>query len=84
MSRSPERLSTVVALRPWPFGPPLRGRAPRNDGAQRAARRLSVYGLPTRQAPAPTEGLAHTHPLCCALSRACLSTTKKCQTQIRT
>jgi len=37
MSRSPKRLATVAVLRPWPFGPPLRGRAPHSDGGQRAA-----------------------------------------------
>lgn len=37
MNHSPERLLPVAALRPWPYGPPLRGRAPHSDGEQRAA-----------------------------------------------
>jgi len=70
MNRSPERLTTVAALRPWPFGPPLRGRAPHSDGGQRAARSsgarprrdAATVGPARPQALAPVGGLACYHP----------------------
>ena len=37
MNRSPDSRIGVAALRPWPFGPPLRGRAPRRDADPPAA-----------------------------------------------
>ena len=55
MTRSPEELlAGVAALRPWPFGPPLRGRAEPSDASHRAAR--------SREATAPAGGLACPHP----------------------
>jgi len=48
MNRNPERLPPDAALRPWPYGPPLRGRAPRSVGGQRVA---------LRQAPSTWQAL---------------------------
>ena len=59
MKTSQQPHTHVVALRPWPFGPPLRGRAPRHD--------VGMPDVPhaTRQRPeavpsasAPVGGLA--------------------------
>jgi len=57
MNRSPEFRTGVAALRPWPFGPPLRGRAPRRDAGPLAALGLGARlrgqasgALPRRQA----------------------------------
>ena len=66
--------SCLAALRPWPFGPPLRGRAPHSEAGLRvacgldpAARRTSTNGpLPSRQATAPAGDLAWTQLLCSA------------------
>ena len=62
-----------AALRPWPFGPPLRGRAPRGVAQAPAARGAA---LPARytpasgprsgdQATAPVGGLAWPQPFLC-------------------
>ena len=64
--------SCLAALRPWPFGPPLRGRAPRSEAGLRVASGLdpSAWRTPangplqSRQATAPAGGLAWTHLLC--------------------
>ena len=69
MKRSPTFRSGVAALRPWPFGPPLRGRAPRSDAGPLASpgrgappRGQPNGALPRRQALAPVGGLACPHP----------------------
>jgi hypothetical protein len=58
-------------LRPWPFGPPLRGRAPRGVPGglppQRQAaptREGRINASPQCQATAPVGGLACMLPLC--------------------
>ena len=56
MNRSHESRTVVSALRPWPFGPPLRGRAPRRDDGPRAAHT-------SLQALAPVGGLACPHTI---------------------
>lgn len=51
--------SGIVLLRPWPFGPPLRGRAPQHDAGTLAGPRADHCDL--RSAPpalAPAGGLA--------------------------
>ena len=58
MNRSPESRTGVAALHPWPFGPPLRGRAPHSDGGQRAARSL---GAPPQRDTATAGSLAYYH-----------------------
>jgi hypothetical protein len=69
MNHSPESRTVVAALRPWPFGPPLRGRAPRSDDGPQAApglgaplRGQSICTVPRRQALAPVGGLACPRP----------------------
>ena len=69
MNRSPEFRTGVAALRPWPFGPPLRGRAPRSDAGPLAApgraatpRGQPICSLPRRQALAPVGALACPQP----------------------
>jgi hypothetical protein len=49
---------SLAALRPWPFGPPLRGRAPRGEAGVRAA-----HG----QAMSSVGGLVWLQSLCYAL-----------------
>ena len=56
---------SLAAFRPWPFGPPLRGRASRSDAGPLAAPDLGAHlcdqpngVLPGRQALAPVGGLA--------------------------
>ena len=69
MNRSHECQTSVAALRPWPFGPPLRGRAPRRDAGLLAAicrvtprRHDRTRSSHTRvQALAPVGGLACLH-----------------------
>ena len=63
--------SGLAPLRPWPFGPPLRGRAPRGEAGglppQRQAtppRDGRTSASPHRQAAAPVGGLACILPLC--------------------
>jgi len=42
----------LAALRPWPFGPPLRGRAPRGEAGMGAAhRRPGLARLPPASDP---------------------------------
>ena len=74
MSCSSSIRSVRAALRPWPFGPPLRGRAPRGTARARAAHRLATPSHsapasvgPSRQATAPVGGLAGGHSVCCVL-----------------
>lgn len=60
MSRSPGDATAEVALRPWPFGPPLRGRALRGLGGRWAA---TIPSDSTRSGAAlPTH-----HPFDCPL-----------------
>lgn len=51
MNSYPECRTGVAALRPWPFGPPLRGRAPRRDADTRVA---PNRGAPPHRQPAST------------------------------
>ena len=49
----------VVALRPWPFGPPLRGRAPHHDaGMERGPSSPCAASRAAPPASAPVGGLA--------------------------
>ena len=72
MNPSPKRLTAVAVLRPWPFGPPLRGRAPRGEAGLLAAicrgtsfRHAGPHSGHTRvQALAPAGGLARPHRAC--------------------
>lgn len=49
----------VAVLRPWPFGPPLRGRAPQHDaGTQIAPGTGNPLGLTGSSTAAPTGGRA--------------------------
>ena len=50
MNRSSVSQAGVAARRPWPFGPPLRGRAARSDAGLRSATRRDLYALPSTQA----------------------------------
>jgi hypothetical protein len=71
MSHSLASHPCLAALRPWPFGPPLRGRAPRGEAGVRAAHRhASLARLPSAngpcsggQATAPVGSLAWIHPI---------------------
>jgi len=70
MNRSPSFHSGLAALRPWPFGPPLRGRAPSGEAGTRAAQVQATPASDTRAgrlATAPVGGLACGHPPCCAM-----------------
>jgi hypothetical protein len=66
MNRSPENRTGGAALRPWPFGPPLRGRAAHSAAGPQAARRRASWVLRASPATAPVGGLASGHP-CSAL-----------------
>ena len=74
MTRKPCARSGLAALRPWPFGPPLRGRVPRGEAGAPAAHglaspaRLSLasYTHAGRQATVPVGDGAWIHPLYCA------------------
>ena len=57
----------VAALRPWPFGPPLRGRAPRRHAGPLLAPRPPVPTGPTHRSPASTDGSYSASPLDCVL-----------------
>jgi len=49
----------VALLRPWPFGPPLRGRAPQHDADTQAGSRADRHELwRVTPASAPAGGLA--------------------------
>ena len=49
----------VAVLRPWPFGPPLRGRAPHRDAGTQVTPRSARHEWPgTPPASAPVGGLA--------------------------
>jgi hypothetical protein len=70
MIRNPESRTGVAAFRPWPFGPPLRGRAPRRNAGPLTANDLGAHlgdqpngVLPERQALAPVGGLSWHHPV---------------------
>ena len=71
MSRSLASHPCLAALRPWPFGPPLRGRAPHGEAGVRAAhKQANLARLPSSsgprsggQATAPVGGLAWNHPI---------------------
>ena len=74
MRRTTLSQPSPAALRPWPYGPPLRGRAPRGAAGLRVA--TCGHALPVRhaapagplsgcQATAPVGGLACIHLLYC-------------------
>ncbi len=68
MSVSLQSPADVVALRPWPFGPPLRGRAPHHDVGRHlpaCANRNGFQSVPS--ASAPVGGLAYSLSLICVL-----------------
>lgn len=50
MNRSSLSQVGVAARRPWPLGPPLRGRAARSDADLRSATHRGLYTLPSTQA----------------------------------
>jgi hypothetical protein len=62
---------SLAAFRPWPFGPPLRGRAPRGEAGVTAAHgQANPAGLPPAsgpcsgaQATVPVGDLAWRHPI---------------------
>ena len=66
---------SLAALRPWPFGPPLRGQAPRGEAGVRAARGQAIPARHTpasgphsgAQAAAPVGGFAWLQSFCYAL-----------------
>jgi hypothetical protein len=69
MNRLPTSSPCLAALRPWPFGPPLRGRAPHGEaGGSATHREAGVAARPAPsgpraggQATAPVGGLAWSH-----------------------
>ena len=71
MNRSHSFRPCLAAFRPWPFGPPLRGRALRGEaGALAAHGQASLAGLPPAsglcsgaQATVPVGDLAWSHPI---------------------
>jgi hypothetical protein len=70
MKRSPASRTGVAAFRPWPFGPPLRGRVPRRNAGPLDAPELRTRfhvqpkrPLPRRQALALAGGFAWSHPV---------------------
>jgi len=65
----PCKLHTGVAvLRPWPFGPPLRGRAPHHDTGMAGSPFAQGHGLrSTPTASAPGGGLAASPTYCSVL-----------------
>ena len=74
MNRTTRSQPSLAALRPWPYGPPLRGRAPRGEAGLRVAPRSQA--VPVRhtassgplsggQATAPVGGLACIRLLYC-------------------
>ena len=67
--RDPYQLHTgVVVLRPWPFGPPLRGRAPHHDAGMAGAPFAQEHGRhSTPSASASVVDLASFSTLCFAL-----------------
>ncbi len=50
----------VAVLRPWPYGPPLRGRAPHHDAETQPLPRAAERDVRTSPASAPVGGLAST------------------------
>jgi hypothetical protein len=68
MSLGTEARTGVAALRPWPFGPPLRGRALRSDaGPQAVSRQAAAPVGRACRTTAPVGGLSCGHLLCCAM-----------------
>jgi hypothetical protein len=73
MNRYPLPPAGVAALRPWPFGPPLRGRASRSDAGRRSAipqttgfrRAPPLRARPRRQATDRVGSLARERLFCC-------------------
>ena len=71
MNRSHAFHPCLAAFRPWPFGPPLRGRSPRGEAGVPAALRRTNQAVcpqssrsrPNAKATAPVGGLAWTHPI---------------------
>ena len=56
MSGAPRSQSCLAVLRPWPFGPPLRGRAPHGEAGLAAAHAQTTARSST-QLPAPDGSL---------------------------
>lgn len=60
--------TSVTLLRPWPFGPPLRGRAPQHDAGTLAGPKAEHHAQQSVAAPASAPGwrpgLASTDRLC--------------------
>lgn len=57
MSGAARSQSCLAALRPWPFGPPLRGRAPHSEAGLVAAKPQTSSHSSAMQ-PAPDGSLA--------------------------
>jgi hypothetical protein len=57
MSGAPRYQSCLAVLRPWPFGPPLRGRAPHSEAGLVAAHAQTTAHSSAMQ-PAPNGNLA--------------------------
>ena len=58
----------VAVLRPWPFGPPLRGRALHRDAGMQATPNAGHHSpAKAASALAPAGGLASSLPLCSVL-----------------
>lgn len=76
MNRTPSSHPCLAALRPWPYGPPLRGRAPHGEagvgatpGTADLAPSTAVSGLGSGgQATAPVGSLAWNQPIYSASS----------------
>jgi len=85
MIYSPESQTCLAALRPWPFGPPLRGRAPRSEaGLQSTSTRAPSLGERAYPTTAPVGGLSRYHLLYFVMLSSCSITMEMCQTEIRT
>jgi len=52
----------VAVLRPWPFGPPLRGRAPHRDAGMQTAPNASRSPTNAESAAVPAGGLVCAQP----------------------
>lgn len=58
----------VALLRPWPFGPPLRGRAPHHDAGMAGSPSAQDHGRSSAtSASAPVGGSASIPTLCSVL-----------------
>lgn len=62
MSRTTRSQPGLAALRPWPYGPPLRGRAPRGEAGLRVAPRGKAVPARHSAATVPLSGGQATTP----------------------